>query len=104
MPYTRPGPGRPKGSKNKFTTLKEMFIEVVHRLGDADALEKFANDSKNKKEFWKMIASMLPKTDKHEHEVTGKDGGPIEFAAVKSKLLSKINSIATRAGKSKDTK
>ncbi|SVD68897.1 uncharacterized protein METZ01_LOCUS421751, partial [marine metagenome] len=32
------GPGRPKGSLNKFTTLKSAFIEAFEELGGVDNL------------------------------------------------------------------
>ena len=52
--------GRPKGSKNKFTTLKEAFINAFVGSGGEEALTEFAKQARNKKEFYKMIAKMLP--------------------------------------------
>lgn len=54
-----PGPGRPKGCENKFTSLKQMFLNVSKRLGGEDALLKFAKD--NPKEYWRMLHVMLPR-------------------------------------------
>ena len=77
---TNPPPGRPKGSHNKFTTLKDAFVEAFKEIGGQKALvdwvskdgkilirnkagkvlkEIFIGD--RKKEFFKMIAQMLPR-------------------------------------------
>jgi len=83
-------PGRPKGCKNKFTTLKESFVEVYKLLGGTDGLLEWIvqreillrgsgkkkykvildHSGERKKEFYKMIASMLPK----DVQLSGKDG------------------------------
>lgn len=58
---SKPGPGRPKGSKDKFTTLKADFLKAYDDIGGVDELAKWASTAKNKPTFYKMIASMLPK-------------------------------------------
>lgn len=85
--------GRPKGCKNKFTTLKEAFVEAFVALGGAQGLlewieqretlirsngkKKFKvvldHSGERKKDFYKMVASMLPK----DVQVSGKDGEPL---------------------------
>jgi len=56
-----PGPGRPKGSKNKFTTLKDAFLGVFEDMGGQEELKKWAERSEaNRKEFYRMITKMLP--------------------------------------------
>ena len=56
-----PGPGRPRGSKNKFTNLKDAFLEVFERLDGVDGLETWAKESKrNKAMFYQWITKMLP--------------------------------------------
>lgn len=87
------GKGRILGSKNKFTSLKQAFIDAFNAIGGEQALiDWVANDAvveyidkksgkkvkidlggDRKKEFFKMISSMLPK----ELAVTGADGGSI---------------------------
>ena len=53
--------GRTKGSKNKFTSLKDSFLEVYQMLGGTEGLCEWAEDSKaNKKTFYQMICRMLP--------------------------------------------
>jgi len=49
------GPGRPKGAKNKFTNLKNSFLEVYQTIGGANGLSEWAED--NRKDFYSMIAS-----------------------------------------------
>jgi hypothetical protein len=56
-----PGPGRPKGCKNRFTSLKESFLSVFKKLGGTDALYKWANkNDHNKGIFYGWITKMLP--------------------------------------------
>jgi len=70
-------PGRPKGSKNKFTELKEAFLEAFEELGGVDGLVKWARkNNKCQGEFYKMVAKMLPSnvgiegSIKHEHRLS----------------------------------
>ncbi len=61
---TEPGPGRPKGSTNKFTDLKSEFLKAFHDedgIGGAEGIKKIIKDStRNKIVFLQMIAKMLP--------------------------------------------
>ena len=58
----KPGQGRPKGTMNKFTTLKDAFLKAFEQLGGIDELVKWSGKESNKKHFYSMIAKMLPKT------------------------------------------
>ena len=51
--------GRPLGSKNKFTTLKNAFIETFEELGGVDNLVEWARC--NQTEFYRMLSRLLPK-------------------------------------------
>jgi len=56
-----PGPGRPKGSKNKYTNLKNAFLEVFDMLGGVQALHAWANkNDRNKHDFYQWTTKMLP--------------------------------------------
>lgn len=56
-----PGPGRPKGSKNRFTCLRDAFLKAFSDLGGADGLVEWVKKSnRNRAEFYKMITKMLP--------------------------------------------
>ncbi len=51
--------GRPLGSKNKFTTLKNTFIEAFEELGGVDNLVEWARA--NQTEFYRMVARLMPR-------------------------------------------
>ena len=51
--------GRPLGSKNKFTTLKNAFIGTFEELGGVDNLVEWARA--NQTEFYRMVARLMPK-------------------------------------------
>ena len=51
--------GRPVGSKNKFTTLKNAFIETFEELGGVDNLVEWARA--NQTEFYRMVARLMPR-------------------------------------------
>ena len=63
--------GREKGSKNKFTTLKEAFLKAFHDedgINGAEGMKKLIKDStKYKFIFLQMISKMLPSNVDVEH-------------------------------------
>lgn len=61
-------PGRPKGSKNKFTTLKQSFLDAFVGIGGAGELQKWAKD--NQKDFYNMVSKLLPKEIAGDIDVT----------------------------------
>lgn len=70
------GPGRPKGSSNKTTTIaKDAIAQAAEGLGGTERLIAWAKeDSKNEAAFWTTIyPKLLPL------QVTGEGGGPIRF-------------------------
>jgi len=76
--------GRPKGSANKFTDLKNAFLQVFDKLGGVDGFFEWASKNNiNKTQFYHMITKLLPKTvDVNASEsMTG-------YLAVMSKLWS----------------
>ncbi|MBT3197992.1 MAG: hypothetical protein HN344_09720, partial [Gammaproteobacteria bacterium] len=80
------GKGRPKGSKNKFTNIKDAFVNVFQDVGGEKYLKKFALE--HPKEFVKLMGGMLPKDIQQEikHNVVriswGREGDQIEDAEV----------------------
>ena len=52
--------GRPKGKKNKFTTLKESFLDSFKNIGGTEKLTEWARKPKNMRDFLTLIARMLP--------------------------------------------
>jgi hypothetical protein len=67
----KPGQRRKKGSKNKFTNLKDAFLKAFEEVGGKDALIKFYENPKNRAAFFQMISKMLP--SKQEVDLKGKD-------------------------------
>ena len=58
------GAGRPKGSKDKFTKMKESFFEAFHsvEVGGTDGLIEWAiRSNENRTQFYKFIVAMMPK-------------------------------------------
>ena len=55
--------GRQKGTPNKFTTLKQAFLDAFIEMNSdpKTRLGVFAKHPINQKDFLKMVASMLPK-------------------------------------------
>ena len=73
------GQGRPKGVPNKLTaSVKEAIEAAAQGLGGGTRLEAWAREApENEKAFWTVIyPKLLPL------QVTGKDGGPLQVAAV----------------------
>ena len=52
--------GRPLGSKNKFTTLKNTFIEAFEELGEVDNLVEWARGGQPDRVLW-MVARLMPR-------------------------------------------
>lgn len=51
---------RKKGSKNKFTALKDQFLNAFEAIGGEKELAAWAKDKRNRPAFYGMIAKMLP--------------------------------------------
>jgi len=72
-----PNSGRKKGTLNKFTTLKDAFINAYNskEMGGEKGMTKvFAKNNFTKREFYKLISKMLPSNVDVEH------GGKIDHA------------------------
>ena len=55
--------GRKKGTPNKFTTLKDAFINAFNSKemgGEKGMTEAFSKNPFTKREFYKLISKMLP--------------------------------------------
>jgi len=53
--------GRPKGIKDKAVQIKLGFYEAFDKLGGVDGLVAWAKKYHNLKEFYKILAHMLPR-------------------------------------------
>lgn len=56
-----PRSGRAKGTQNKFTTLKQAFLDAFEGMGGAAELQRWGAMQKNRAQFYNMICKMLPK-------------------------------------------
>ena len=56
-----PGPGRPKGSKDKISrNIKENFETVFEKLGGIDGFYDWAKKPGNQGHFYQLYSKMLP--------------------------------------------
>jgi len=75
-----PGPGRPKGSKDKISkNIKNNFEAVFEKLGGIDGFYAWAKKPGNQGHFYQMYSKMLPSNV----DVTSKEG--IKFIVVYDK-------------------
>jgi hypothetical protein len=56
--FSKGNTGRPKGSLNKFTTLKASFLSAFVELGGQEELVEWGKHHKT--QFYKILAKMLP--------------------------------------------
>jgi len=86
------GSGRKKGSPNKFTTLKQAFLDAFQdkRIGGTEGLtEVFSKNDIRKIEFFKLISKMLPSNV----GISGGEGGkPIIIEIIPAKEKEKKDS------------
>lgn len=80
MAFSGPGPGRPKGSKNKIgLSAKQAISKAAEGLGGHDRLVEWAKEApENEKAFWTLIYPKLV-----PHEITGADEGPLQVHVVR---------------------
>ncbi len=66
---TSAGPGRPKGSTNKFTDLKQAYLDVFAKIEKSaenkdEGIKSFygwaTKNDKNQGMFYQMLSKMLP--------------------------------------------
>jgi hypothetical protein len=70
-----PGPGRPKGTKNKTTTLlKDAILMAAEQAGGDGGIVAYLQQQavKNPGPFLALVGKVLPM------QVTGEDGGPVQ--------------------------
>jgi len=65
--YTvKPGPGRPRGSKNKLTNIKAEFLFCYQIIGGLGGLTAWAKKEENRTEFYRMLTRLFPREIKAE--------------------------------------
>jgi len=63
----KPGPGRPRGSKNKFSReMKDEFLLAYHYIGGLGNLTQWAKKEGNQGEFYRMLTKLFPREIKAE--------------------------------------
>ncbi len=62
----KPGPGRPKGSKNKYTEIKDEFLLAYHHIGGLGNLTQWAKKEANQGKFFEMLTKLFPREIKAE--------------------------------------
>ena len=81
-----PGPGRPKGSKDKISkNIKENFEQVFGKLGGIDGFHDWAKKPRNQGHFYQMYSKMLPSSI--DMDVKGR----IEAVIISDKYLPKVS-------------
>jgi len=61
-----PGPGRPRGSKNRFTNIKDEFLFAYETIGGLGGLTAWAKKEENRTEFYRMLTRLFPREIKAE--------------------------------------
>jgi hypothetical protein len=90
--------GRKKGARNKVTvSIVQAYIEAFERLGGVESLLKWVQSGPQARgAFYTHVLPRLVPT-----QITGADGGPIEFKqAERDELSDKILASAAAVGRS----
>lgn len=70
--------GRPVGSTSKFHSIRQAFVDAFNGMGGMDALLDWGRQPRHRRDFYLIIAKMLPR----EVEISGKDGVPLMAPAI----------------------
>jgi len=62
----KPGPGRPRGSKNKLTNIKDEFLFAYEVIGGLGGLTAWAKKEENRTRFYEMLTKLFPREIKAE--------------------------------------
>ena len=72
--FTSRNPGRPKGSLNKFTTLKQSFLDAFEKTGGTRGLVKWTKTKdKNREAFYQMVTKLFPQEVEHSGSIKTND-------------------------------
>ena len=55
------GPGRPRGSKNKLTNIKDEFLFCYQIIGGLGGLTAWAKKKENRTKFYEMLTKLFPR-------------------------------------------
>jgi len=95
------GKGRPKGVPNKATAMaKSVIAEAAERMGGVERIIEWVGESPdNEKIFW---SSMYTKLIPVQTEVTGADGGAVQFEEVSAAARQFTNAISAMAARERE--
>jgi len=68
---TAKGKGRKKGSKNKFTNIKQAFLDAFEQVGGMNELAEWGGKRENKGQFFQMVTKLLPRSVEADLKHTG---------------------------------
>jgi hypothetical protein len=89
MPFKKGQSGNPGGRKpgrlNKFTTLKQSFLNVFERMGGDDSLLEFART--HKAVFYQMVTRLFPQEVAHSGEIKTDGKLIIEVVKIEDKTI-----------------
>jgi hypothetical protein len=96
---TGPGPGRPKGSKNRATKAKEDYFKAYSKIGGMACLIEILSDKRSRKEFLlRVLPSLMPKNGDDKTKIEIEYGLRPELEALVKALLEARRTIDTTAG------
>jgi len=78
---------RKKGTKNKFTNLKQSFLDAFEQMGGTEALLEWG--TRNKGKFYQMLAKILP--NEIQGEFQNKEGITVIFETVQKSDEAKVS-------------
>lgn len=86
--FVEGNPGRPKGSVNKFTTLKQAFLDAFELTGGVDGLVEWVKKSPaNRQAFYNMVTRLFPQEVAHSGAI--KTGDKLLLEIVHTRPLEK---------------
>ena len=89
------GGGRPKGSRNKYTDLKQSFLRVFDELNPTEDCEHLMEWAKeNPKEYYTIVSKLFPQRT----ELSGPEGKPIERRDVREYSQAELLGIIDSEG------
>ena len=84
MPFKPGEGGRPKGAVNKFTSLKQSFLDAFEQTGGTEGLKKWIIENKrNRAMFYQMTTKLFPQEVSHSGEIKTNDPLVIKIVHVK---------------------
>lgn len=67
----RRGGGRPKGTPNKFTSLKQSFLDAFEQTGGTAGLAAWiAKSERNRSVFYQLVTKLFPQEVAHSGELS----------------------------------